>query len=57
MSFEFVQKLPTPAEIKELFPLPVHLAAIKAEKDKEIRKIFTGRRFGRFSPEKAINFW
>ncbi len=42
MSFQFVQKLPTPAEIKELFPLPAHLAAIKAEKDKEIQKIFTG---------------
>ena len=42
MSFEFIQKLPTPAEIKEQFPLPAHLAAIKAETDKELGKIFTG---------------
>ena len=42
MGFEFIQKLPTPAEIKEQFPLPAHLAAIKAETDKELGKIFTG---------------
>lgn len=42
MSFEFIQKLPTPAEIKEQFPLPAHLVAIKAETDKELGKIFTG---------------
>ncbi len=42
MSFEFVQKLPTPAEIKMQFPLPARLAEIKAARDKEIREIFTG---------------
>ena len=42
MSVEFIQKLPTPAEIKMQFPLPARLAEIKAEKDKEISRIFTG---------------
>ncbi|MEY8339300.1 3-deoxy-7-phosphoheptulonate synthase [Lachnospiraceae bacterium 62-35] len=42
MGFEFIQKLPTPAEIKEQFPLPASYAAVKAQKDEEIRKIITG---------------
>ncbi len=42
MSFEFVQKLPTPAEIKMQFPLPPRLAEVKAARDKEISQIFTG---------------
>ena len=42
MSFEFVKKLPTPAEIREQYPVPEKLAALKAERDAEIRKVFTG---------------
>lgn len=42
MSFEFLRKLPTPAEIKEEFPLPEHLVRLKAERDQEIKKVFTG---------------
>lgn len=42
MGFQFIQKLPTPAEIKEQFPLPASYAAAKAKKDEEIRKIITG---------------
>ncbi len=42
MSFEFLRKLPTPAEIKEEFPLPENLINLKAERDKEIKKVFTG---------------
>lgn len=42
MSFEFIKKLPTPAEIKEEYPLPPALAAIKEKRDKEIRDVFTG---------------
>ena len=42
MSFEFVKKLPTPAEIREQYPVPEKLAALKAERDEEIRKVFTG---------------
>ena len=42
MSFNFKQKLPTPQEIREQYPVPAHVAQIKQEKDAEIRKIFTG---------------
>lgn len=42
MSFEFVKKLPTPAEIKEEYPVSPALVAIKEKKDKEIRDVFTG---------------
>lgn len=43
MSFEFIQKLPTPDEIRQQFPLPKELAKIKAERDKEIRDVLTGK--------------
>lgn len=42
MSFEFVKKLPTPAEIREQYPIPEKLTALKVERDTEIRKVFTG---------------
>lgn len=42
MSFEFVVKLPIPAEIKKQFPMSEELTALKAARDEEIRKIFTG---------------
>lgn len=42
MSFEFVKKLPTPEEIREQYPVPEKLATLKAERDAEIRKVFTG---------------
>ncbi len=43
MGFEFINKLPTPAEIKELFPLPAEFAAIKAARDEEVKKIISGK--------------
>jgi len=43
MSFEFIRKLPTPAEIKEEFPLPAELGRLKAERDAEIRDVITGK--------------
>lgn len=43
MSFEFVKKLPTPAEIRESYPLPPELAKIKEERDAEIRDVLTGK--------------
>ncbi len=43
MSFEFIKKLPTPAEIKEEYPLPPQLAKIKEERDAEIRDVITGK--------------
>lgn len=42
MGFEFINKLPTPAEIKEQFPLPAECVATKAERDKEVIKAITG---------------
>lgn len=42
MSFEFINKLPTPAEIKEQFPLSADCIAAKTARDKEIRSIITG---------------
>lgn len=43
MSFEFIRKLPTPAEIREQFPLPEDLAKIKEDRDAEIREVLTGK--------------
>ncbi len=43
MGFEYISKLPTPDEIRETFPLAPELAAKKAEKDSEIRDVFTGK--------------
>ena len=43
MSFEFIRKLPTPAEIKEEYPLPQGLAELKAQRDAEIRDVITGK--------------
>lgn len=42
MGFEFINKLPTPAEIREQYPLPLELAQIKKVRDAEIAKVFTG---------------
>ena len=42
MAFEFINKLPTPAEIKEQFPLPTELIAHKAERDEEVKKVISG---------------
>ncbi len=42
MGFDFIQKLPTPAEIREQYPVPADLAAIKAKRDKEISAVITG---------------
>ena len=42
MSFEFLQKLPTPAEIREQYPMPEELALLKEKRDEEIKKVITG---------------
>jgi len=42
MSFEFVKKLPTPAEVKEMYPVTERVARIKKDRDEMIRKVFTG---------------
>lgn len=43
MSFEFIRKLPAPAEIKEQYPVPEHLVKLKAERDAMIADVFTGK--------------
>lgn len=43
MSFEFVRKLPTPAEIREELPLAPELIKIKEARDAEIRDVITGK--------------
>lgn len=40
MGFTFINKLPTPAEIREQYPLPLELAAIKETRDEEIAQVF-----------------
>ncbi len=42
MSFEFIQKLPTPEEIREDYPVPAELVELKAKRDAEIRDVITG---------------
>ena len=39
---DFIRKLPIPQEIKKQYPINDELAAIKAARDAEIKKIFTG---------------
>ena len=43
MSFEFIRKLPSPTEIKAEFPVPEKTAVLKAERDKEIADVITGK--------------
>lgn len=42
MNMNFIRKLPTPKEIKEMYPLDEELAKIKAQNDEEIKKVFKG---------------
>lgn len=42
MNMDFLRKLPTPKEVKEMYPLTKELALVKAKNDEEIRKVFTG---------------
>ena len=42
MNMNFKRKLPTPKEIKEMYPLDEELILKKKENDEEIRKVFTG---------------
>lgn len=42
MSFEFVEKLPTPAQIREQYPVSEKIKAVKTERDAMIRETLTG---------------
>ena len=43
MDMEFLRKLPTPKELKEQFPVSEKIAAIKENRDRQIREIFEGK--------------
>ena len=43
MNMNFIRKLPTPKEIKEMYPVDASLQEIKAKNDEEIRKVFEGK--------------
>lgn len=43
MNMKFFRKLPVPQEVKAQFPLTPELAALKAERDRELSDIFTGK--------------
>ena len=42
MNMDFKRKLPTPKEVKEMFPLPSELQKIKLQNDEEIQAIIRG---------------
>ena len=42
MNMNFIRKLPTPKEIKEMYPVDEQIIEIKAKNDEEIKKVFTG---------------
>ena len=42
MNMEFIRKLPIPMEVKQMYPLTPEVAAVKAARDEEIKKVFTG---------------
>ena len=42
MNMDFKRKLPTPKEVKEMYPISDEVARAKEENDKEITAIFTG---------------
>ena len=43
MSFEFIQKLPTPEEIRQEFAVPAPLQKLKKERDMMIHNVLTGK--------------
>ena len=43
MSFTFINQLPSPAEIKNAYPLSAELIALKADRDQMIRNVITGK--------------
>ena len=43
MGFTFLKKLPTPAEIRNQYPIDAEIQELKAKRDQEIRDVFTGK--------------
>ena len=42
MNMNFKRKLPTPQEVKQMYPIDEELMEIKRKNDEEIIKVFTG---------------
>ena len=42
MGFEYINQMPTPAETKQQFPMPRSLKSLKAERDREVKRILAG---------------
>lgn len=43
MGMDFIQKLPTPAETREQYPVPAALVELKKQRDKEIADVLMGK--------------
>lgn len=43
MSFNYLKKMPTPEEIKEMLPVPERIQEIKLKRDQEVADIITGK--------------
>ena len=43
MGFTFLKKLPTPAEIRNQYPIDTAIQELKTKRDQEIRDVFTGK--------------
>ena len=43
MSFTFLNELPSPAQIKQMYPLSDKLQALKKQRDKEISDVICGK--------------
>ena len=42
MQMEFIRRLPTPEELKEMYPVDAKIRAVKEERDREIAEVFKG---------------
>jgi 3-deoxy-7-phosphoheptulonate synthase len=43
MSFNYLKKMPTPEEIKEMLPVPSEIQELKLKRDREVADIITGK--------------
>ena len=43
MNMNFIRKLPIPQEVKKEFPVTEQMAAVKAERDRQIKDVFEGK--------------
>jgi len=43
MSFSYIQQLPSPAEVRDMLPLTEEMKKVKADRDKQVSDIITGK--------------